>query len=250
VLSLVVGGDERAHEILSSALRSSGQRDLPREAAELCSFARAHLTYGLIDELGPRLAATILDELTRELLRGTTNASNPSRADDDDLDEAAPDSSVRSIDGTSAMSPLARIATQQRPSVTEEIVSGVRAAAADRPRVAIVESNTFVRSSLSRALVRAGYDVVAIEKLDQLRSDERLGAVLVSMRGGDVDAALEAAVAIQPTIPLIAYFADETNVAAVRRAGASSAIIVSALSPLDQVVASVTGALGLPSPRH
>lgn len=240
MLSLVVGGDERAHEILSSALRASGQRDLPRGPSELCAFARAHLTYGLIDELGPRLAATVIDELTRELLR-SEGAVSPSSEDDE-----APASSIRNVDAKgSVASPLARIATQQRGSFSEE-VSGVRAAKGERPKVAIVEANAFVRSSLSRALVRAGYDVAAIDELENLRAADGHAAVLVSLRGADVDAALATVLAVDPPVALIAYFADETNLAALRRTGATSAIIVSALSPLDQVVASVAAAIEAP----
>jgi hypothetical protein len=243
LLSLVVGGRERAHELISFALRASGHRDLPREPAELCSFARAHLTYGLIAELGPRIAATTLDELTRELLRGEGNV--PPRNDDD-----APDSTVRGIDSRAAAesSPLARIATQPGPASTEEFASGVRPTKVERPKVAIVEPNAFVRSSLSRALVRAGYDVVAIDKVDQLQAGDVHAAVLVSMRGADVDASLTAILALDPPVALVAYFADETNLAALRRTGATSAIIVSALSPLDQVVASVAAAIDAPPP--
>lgn len=243
MLSLVVGGDERAHEILSSALRTSGQRDLPREPSALCAFARAHLTYGLIDELGPRLAATVIDELTRELLRGEGNVSASDHNDRDDDD--APSSSVRGVDGKATA--LGRIATGRR-SVAEEIVSGVRPAKTDRPRVAIVEPNAFVRSSLSRALVRAGFDVLAIDKIAELQGDDRHAAVLVSLRAADVETSISAVLALQPAPALIAYFADESNLAVVRRLGASSAIVVSALSPLDQVVASVAAIVDLAPP--
>ena len=164
-------------------------------------------------------------------------------------DDRAPRSSVRSVDSEAgASTAVARIATQARKNVTEEVVSGVRAARSDRPKIAIVEPNAFVRSSLSRALVRAGYDVANIETLESLRSEDRYAVVLVSMRGAEVEAALAAVLAIDPPVALIAYFADETNLGALRRAGATSALVVSALSPLDQVVASVASLIEVPPP--
>ena len=244
MLSLVVGGAERAHELLSSALRASGHRDLPREPAALCGFARAHLTYGLIDELGPRLAATVIDELTRELLRGHSEGDVSPSNEDDDHDDDGPSSTVRSVDGKSTA--LGRIATTRR-RVNEEIVSGVRSAKSDRPRVAIVEPNAFVRASLSRALVRAGLDVLAIDKVAELQGDDRHAAVLVSLRAADAEASLTAVLALDPTPALVAYFADESNHAVLRRV-APSAVVVSALSPLDQVVASVAALVDLPPP--
>jgi hypothetical protein len=162
-----------ARMLLQAALYEAGRSSLPEDPRALLAFSRAHLTGPLREELGPRVAEAVLDDLARQL--------------------------------GAASSPRLQTAARVPASAT------VPVAAARRPTVVVIDPDRLSRAGLARALVTAACDVIGVSgaaEIDEI--DVVFDTALVDVRTPDLAAIIEALRAKDPRIQVIALADDVT----------------------------------------
>ncbi len=154
----------RSVRLVERALALAGRPALPADAELLRAFVAGELQTVLADELGPRLAA----ELVRDLAR--------------DLDEILASDALRSRDTT----PAAPSSKRVRPPPSS--------APSNQPRVVLLGSDRVRDTAVTRALIRAGFDVVtprdAVELGDALEGDALAAIVADEANATTVPAAV------------------------------------------------------------
>lgn len=229
-----------AERCLERALRDANRVTVPDRVDDLLVFGRGHLVPILAEELGPRLAATLFEDLEHELvkLRKSDARVAPPRAFR--RPSTAPRLTVPAVDRSPAIAteaPRSPLPTIQSPEPRDSLP-------ADRPVLALVEGDGFARAPVARALVRAGFDVLPLDSpaavLDFCHREStrtRIHVVVVEI-DGDVDAALAALRERDADLRVLAWTRARPESAADRlvRVGVSRFAVVSRTATAAQLV--------------
>jgi hypothetical protein len=184
LLEAAYGSAEGARAAVERALHIAKRAAFPPSVPELLTFVRAGLLPVLSEDLGPRLAMTVLDDfIAKQEIR----------------------SGVRTKEATSTPprgTPVGRISVRPRGAVEPR-----------RLRVLLVDADRVGRSALARALVRESCQVTAVGSLDELgqfvRSGEDLDVAVIDDRHPSRLLAMETVVDRFPGVSLVVRSAGE-----------------------------------------
>jgi hypothetical protein len=183
LLEMACGASEPALEAIRQAMVLAGREDLPLTAPEIVAFVHAHLVPLLTDQIGARLTMALLDDLSDKLGVEDADASS-------NLEGSVPPPA-------SIGRPIARM----RP----------RRASAPRvkPRfsVVLVDADRVGRSTLARALLRAKWDVTAVDTAadmaSTLQAGEPIDLVLIDGHHAEVEVILGAVLSSRPNAAVV-----------------------------------------------
>lgn len=154
--------EARATLAMRDALTSSGLSAVPEESHALLSFVRDHVAHRLAEELGPRMAQALIEEL-RVALEADPSWPKPVQSVVPARDKAA----ASTLPSPPKAQPLRASPTLM--SGMREGSVGWTVTATHKPRVLLWEPNRLLRSTLARSLVGARCDVVAPDEKGALR---------------------------------------------------------------------------------
>jgi hypothetical protein len=183
LLELACGSSEPALEAIRQAMVLARRDDLPLTAPEIVAFVRAHLVPLLTDQIGPRLTMALLDDLLEKL----------------GVEEAEASGEVQSsVPPPASMGrPIARVRTRR--------ASAARVKA--RFSVVLVDADRVGRSTLARALLRAKWDVTAVDTAadmaSTLQAGEPVDLVLVDGHHAEVELILGAVLSARPKAAVV-----------------------------------------------
>lgn len=147
LLIQLVEDESVALRILEAALGSAGRTTLPGDPVQMHSFVRAHLVGPLTARIGPHLVAAFLEELALEAAAATPSTSQPSLV-------------PISVTSSHPVSMPSSRPVSSRP-VSSRPGTGIT--------VLLIDGDRFRRATISRALMSAGFDVVAVDAPEDLR---------------------------------------------------------------------------------
>lgn len=234
LLGLLLGGAGEARLIADEALRSAGLRELPSGRDELLELISVHLAPLLREALGHRVTDALiadLDEAMRAPHGDGVSSEPPER-----ISQVQPVAAAIAL----AAMPISQVGggLEERPRSTPRPHRHIRAIAA------ILEPNAFVRASLSRALVRAGFDVSSMDDPAALRSTRNYAVIVVGMSSPQLRAIFSAIVEHQSEAHVVACCADpEAAAALLDEAGIERYCVVARSASVPQVVAAAMNAL-------
>jgi hypothetical protein len=165
-----------ALQLVEEALRSAGRSTMPSEPVAMHGFVRAHLVGPLTARIGPRLAAAFLEELAQEAQHASPSTSSPSfrpiaasgRA------SASPTSTASTASTATTASAPPDVAPRRSTPRTASVVPSSAPISSGRPgsglTLVLIDGDRFRRATTSRALVSAGFDVIAIDATEELRA--------------------------------------------------------------------------------
>lgn len=202
---------ELALRCLGLAMGEAGWYELPEDATALLAFVHEYLEPALAEELGPRTARTMVQDLEEDALnqRYSGVRAVQARVDTDPMGGHGHNLTAR---------PPAAPTTRPPPPAPPLTAAEPRR----RPTVAVVDADRFRRASLARALLSAGCDVVPFDDASELLRlfgpagpDARLDAVVLDRHEPDAEDALAALRAAFPHAPVLPR---SSTTLAVRRA--------------------------------
>lgn len=192
LLELACGAAEPAHEAVRLALVMAGRDELPLTGPEIVAFVRAHLMTLLSDQIGPRLTMALIDDLV-EKLEGGGDA------------EASGEAQSSTPPPASIPRPIARL--RPRPGSSPRV----------KPQAAVllVDADRVARSAVARALLRAKWDVTAVDtaaELDSaLQSGESIDLLLIDGNHPEAEAMLEAILSDRPSVGVVIRSGDASR---------------------------------------
>jgi len=205
LLELSLGDKIVAQAAIAHALALAGRSELPESGPELLAFVRAHLVNILTGELGPRLTIALLDDLADELDPGSVDLSNelprssapaPSTTPPYSGPRDVPDSSVRNVPSSRSVSSSPRL-------------RGTHIG------LLLVDPDRVGRTTLARALVRAGANVTVADSIAELESaledGENFDVALVDAYHPTAPAILSALVRRMPHVVVVARSREATS---------------------------------------
>ncbi len=204
---------------VAHALSLAGRDDLPASGSDVIAFVRVHMMGVLTSELGPRLTIALLDDLAARLDPGPTEAvSEPPPT-------PTPHSGARVIGRLDLRTP--------RQELAGHCAS-----------ILVVDAHRVTRTSLSRALLRASWDVTIVdsraELLLALDAGESYAAVLVDLDHEAAAEIVETLVARAPGVAVIARARDpRRGRAALEALGVAKPDLRSASAPTEELVDAV-----------
>lgn len=145
-LATACADGELAHRCVNTALRSAGLTAMPEEMESLLQFALEHLEPVLAEELGPRMARTMMEDLEEEIHRVRRSTVRMARVALKRVPTPAMPKTV----------PPTPVPTVRSPAPRESLP-------VTRPVVALVDDDRWSRSSLARTLLQAGCDVLPLD---------------------------------------------------------------------------------------
>ncbi|MGZ5968867.1 MAG: hypothetical protein ACXWP4_14440, partial [Polyangiales bacterium] len=144
-LAVVLGDTREAAQFLATALRAAGRTEVPRDPAQICSFARAHLVEMVAAAVGPRSAMIFLEDLREHF--GNGRPPTP---------------------------PVITRTSQSLKAASDVQIRG--------DEVVIVDDDRFARATLARLLIQAGKHVLAYDAFDGVVLSSVCRAVVVAVR--------------------------------------------------------------------
>jgi len=187
LLELACGATEPALEAVRQAMVLAGREDLPLTGPELVAFVHAHLVPLLSDQIGPRLTMALLDDLVAELGTGEPDASGEAGASGDVQSSVPPPASIPR--------PIARMRPQSSPRVKP------------KHSVVLVDDDRVGRSGVARALLRAKWDVTAVDTVADLaamlRAGESIDVLLIDGHHAEAETILGAVLRAQPNVAVV-----------------------------------------------
>jgi hypothetical protein len=173
----LVEDESAALRILEGALREAGRSTLPGDPVQMHSFVRAHLVAPLTARIGPHLVSAFLEELALEAAAATPSTSQPSLVPISETSARPP--------SMPASRPLSSRPVSSRPGRGLTIV--------------LIDGDRFRRATTSRTLMSAGFDVVAVDAMEDLRPlATGCSLVLATLGAPDVPSLVAAALATFP----------------------------------------------------
>lgn len=169
-----------ALRLLEAALRDAGRSSLPADPVAMHGFVRAHLVAPLTARIGPHLVAAFLEELALEAEHAAPSTSSPS------IRPVSPEQRPRRTSSAGALGPPPSSGASTPPSSPRPGVGHT---------VLLLDGDRFRRATTSRALVSAGFDVIAIDTEDDLRALASGCDAIVATLGAATQPALIAAAA-------------------------------------------------------
>ncbi|HEX8793579.1 MAG TPA: hypothetical protein VF765_21700 [Polyangiaceae bacterium] len=217
LLEMAFGAPEPAHEAVRQAMVLAGRDELPLTGPDIVAFVRAHLVTPLTDQIGPRLTLALLDDLVEKLGGEDADASGEMQA------SVPPPASLPR--------PIARMRTRRLSS----------------PRVkpqfslVLVDADRVGRSSVARALLRAKWDVTAVDTVSELvatlHAGEPIDMVLIDGHHADAQAMLEAVLSARPGAGIVMRSGDAGRARALLTAlGAERFEVRSHDAPTEELV--------------
>ena len=183
LLEMACGAREPALEAIQQAMVLAEREDLPLTGPEIVAFVRAHVVPLLTDQIGPRLTVAMLEDLVDELGVEGPDASGDAQA------SVPPPASIPR--------PIARL--RPRPGSSPRV----------KPRfsVVLVDDDRVGRSGVARALLRAKWDVTAVDSAAEmattLQAAEPIDLLLVDAHHPELETILEAVVAARPNVAVV-----------------------------------------------
>ncbi|MGH7435351.1 MAG: hypothetical protein ACRENE_06730 [Polyangiaceae bacterium] len=170
------GSREAAVSTLRLALVRSGLDGVPDTPDKALLFVRAHLLGKLTEEVGPRLAMALVDDLVERL-------------------DEPPQSGMVPVRSPSSAQRIARLSVRSSPVA--------------RGTLLLVDRDAFRRASVARPLVPAGWNVRTAhdqeEVLDAAGGYDTPTAIVVAVEHPSVEAIVRAAVANWPEAAVIVH---------------------------------------------
>lgn len=145
-LAAACADGELAHRCVNAALRSADLVSMPEEMDSLLQFALDHLEPVLAEELGPRIARTMMEDLEEEMHRVRRSTVRMARVALKRVPTPAMPKTV----------PPTPVPTVRSPAPRESLP-------VTRPVVALVDEDRWARASLARTLLQAGCDVLPLD---------------------------------------------------------------------------------------
>jgi len=183
LLEMACGATEPALEAIRQAMVLAGREDLPLTGPEIVAFVRAHIVTPLTDQIGPRLTMAMLDDLVEKL--GVEDA------------DASGEAQVSVPPPASMPRPIARL--RPRPGSSPRV----------KPRlsVVLVDADRVGRSGVARALLRAKWDVTAVDSAAEMASTldagEPVDLLLVDAHHAELETILAAVVSARPNVAVV-----------------------------------------------
>jgi hypothetical protein len=182
-MELACGATEPALEAIRQAMVLAGREELPLTGPEVVAFVRAHLAALLSDQIGPRLTIAMIDDLAEKL--GVEDA----RASGDMQSSIPPPASIPR--------PVARF--RPRPGSSPRVKP--------RTSVVLVDADRVGRSTLARTLLRAKWDVTAVDTaadmVATLQSGEPIDVLLVDAHHAEIETILGAVLSARPDVAVV-----------------------------------------------
>ena len=240
LLELSLGDKLVVQAALAHALALAGRTELPQGGPELLAFVRAHLVNILTSELGPRLTIALLDDLAEELDPGSVDLSNelpgssepaPSTTPPFSGPRDIPDSSVRAVSSRSVSS---------SPRLRGTHIG-----------LLLVDPDRVGRTSLARALVRAGANVTVADSIGDLESalesGENFDVALVDAYHPTGPAIVSALVRKMPHVVVVARSREATSTREMlTRLGVTRFDVRSHDAPAEELVDAMNRTLNAP----
>lgn len=184
---------ELAQRCIAAALRSARLPAVPDELESLCAFAREHLEPVLGEELGPRTAHAIMEDLGAEIVRVRKSTVRMARV------------ALKRI-----ATPAASLTVPPTPVPTVRSPAPRDSLPASRPVVAVVDHDRWARAALARALLQAGCDVLPLDGPTELRelfadpaSETRIDALVIDHTVSGAPEAIAALLCLLPTAKVL-----------------------------------------------
>jgi hypothetical protein len=220
LLRLAVPDPERRREVIDEALRSATKLELPTVPTELLDFVRRHLVPTLTNDVGPSLAFAILADLSSALESSSASGSRNTPM-------------VEALVAVPAESPLPAVRLLDRlplPKLRDSVTRLARSVrevihprdrklieSADRRKVFLVNADRVLRATSARALLRAGFDVEAVDcpedVLPALRSQRGSAIAMLDLTDVATREALPILVAVSHELRVVATSAQGQDVA-------------------------------------
>jgi hypothetical protein len=183
LLEMACGATDPALEVIRQAMVLAARDDLPLTGPEIVAFARAHIVTMLTDQIGPRLTMAMLEDLVHKL--GVEDAD----AADDAQESVPPPASIPR--------PIARM--RPRPGSSPRVKP--------RTSVVLVDNDRVGRSTVARALLRAKWDVTAVDSAAEMASTldagEPIDVMLVDAHHAELETILAAVVSARPNVAVV-----------------------------------------------
>jgi CheY-like chemotaxis protein len=224
LLELACGATESALEAVRQAMVLAEREDLPLTGPEIVAFAHAHLVPVLSDQIGPRLTMALLDDLVAELGTDEADASGDAEA------SVPPPASIPR--------PIARM----RPRPSSPRVK-------PKHSVVLVDADRVGRSGVARALLRAKWDVAAVDTAADLaatlHAGESIDLLLIDGHHPEAEAILAAVLRASPNAAVVVRSWDAARSRAQLAAlGAARYDVRSHDAPTEELLEAARRALG------
>jgi hypothetical protein len=182
LLELAYGATEPALDAIRQAMVLAGRDELPLTGPEIITFVHAHLVSLLSDQIGPRLTMAMIDDLVEKL--GVEDA-------------------VVSGDTQSSIPPPAsiprRVRMRPRPASSPPVKP--------RTSVVLVDADRVGRSTLARTLLRAKWDVTAVDTaadmVATLQAGEAIDVLLIDAHHAELETILGAVLSARPSVAVV-----------------------------------------------
>jgi hypothetical protein len=236
LVALALGDETSANLTIAVALRVARRKTLPRGRHELLAFVERHLHGELRDQLGPRLAAAVLDDLAAALDERPMSEPAP------DMDEGAERHERATMRAPDAVPPVAAKPVRQAVRIEDDARSTATSA---RRAVLVIDADRIARVDLSRALIRADCEVTVRDSCSgAMRGADGYDVIVTDIDGVAIDELIEAFVENTPSCAVIAWTKRVDRARAMfRAAGLDTFSVVPKESRPDAVVAAVDGLL-------
>lgn len=182
LLEMACGAPEAAHEAVRQAMLLAGRDELPLTGPDIVAFVRAHLMTLLSDQIGPRLTMALMDDLVDKLGADDADASG-------EVQSSVPPASIPR--------PIARL--RPRPGSSPRVKPQVS--------VVLVDADRVGRSAVARAMLRAKWDVTAVESVADLvatlQAGEPIDMLLIDGHHADAEAMIDAVVSARPGVGIV-----------------------------------------------
>lgn len=191
-LEATCADSELAQRCIATALRAANLPAVPDEIESLLAFARLSLEPVLAEELGPRTAHAIMQDLEAEIVRVRRSTVRMARVA---LKRIATPASPVTV-------PPTPVPTVHSPAPRDSLPAG-------RPVVAIVDHDRWARASLARALLQAGCDVLPLDGPTELRElfadaeETHVDAVVIDHTGSGAAEAIAALLCVLPAAKVL-----------------------------------------------
>lgn len=228
-LRILVPEDAKCAAIVLASLDGDERDALPTESGDLLDFVRVHLMPPLREEVGPNLAAALLNELTTEVMEmGEAPSRGPNiKTPQVVIPVRPPPKNASGVNGTvkvsfpklrQSVANLVRTASMRiRAAVASAKSSPAASHLGHRPLVLLVHSDRVVRASIARALVNAGFDVsvfdATLKLIPELKRRTGSCVAIFDIWEKGVEATLRTLVAANPEVRVLAWTDIEATVA-------------------------------------
>jgi hypothetical protein len=181
LLELACGSTEPALDAIRQAMVLAGRDDLPLTGPEIVAFVHAHLVPLLTDQIGPRLTMALLDDLGEKL------GVEPSDASGEIQSSVPPPASIPR--------PIVRMRSASSPRVKPKF------------SVVLVDADRVGRSAVARALLRAKWNVTAVDTAADmataLQAGEPIDVLLIDAHHAELETILASVLSARPSVALV-----------------------------------------------